>query len=319
MKSIDVSSFQDRDNSLFGITRGLKCISEHNGQEKLAIDLTRCQWLQIGEITALAACLRGQRLAGKSLVGKFDSSSDLYKYMQRMNFFSVQKIMKEEGFMRHMADEKLLAITEIDETANTNDIPSRLRKIVTGKTEVDVSLAHALDYAFGEIIDNVLTHSYTPVRGIVAAQYYPKKSFVEFCVADCGIGVGESLRKNPLYADYDDAVLLIKAFEEGVGEDTEGMSDDARGYGCGFGLTFAARLVEKTAGDLWMVSNSVGVHLHGSSRRIVGGCGFPGTVVCVRIPSGVKVTEGDLMGTDSNEPYGWDPCDGFGDDDAILW
>ena len=313
---LDVARFQDEDHSIIGISQCLQ--AELDGP--VVVDLSRGEWMQIGEVVALASFFRAQRAKRLSLSGRYNPNSSLGLYLSRMDFFGVQDIVREESFVRHDPNERFLTLTAVKRNSNTNEIPGKLRNIVLAKTDIDGSLIGALDYAFGEIIDNVLTHSRSVVEGLVGAQYYPAKGFVEFCVADGGAGVANTLRNNPAYSKMNDADLLVKSFEHGVGEDTSGFYGNVEGYGCGFGLTFAARLVDATGGDLWMVSNSAGVHLHGESVAQYGGFDAVGTAICMRIPSNVCVTEDDVLKNGVHSLYGWNPvADAAGDGHDILW
>ena len=312
----DVSAFQDAGNTVLGLSRCLQADS----CDSHVYDLSKCKWMQIGEMVALASFFRAQRAKKLKLGGRYSPNSDVGLYLSRMDFFKVQDIVRDESFRRHDSNERFLTLTPIRQDENTNEIPGKLRNIVLAKTDIDRSLVGALDYAFGEIVDNVLTHSRTPVEGLVGAQYYPSKGFVEFCVADGGVGVANTLRNNPAYCTMDDSELLIKAFEHGVGEDTSGFAANTKGYGCGFGLTFAARLVAATGGDLWMVSNTAGVHLQGSGVTQHTGFNAVGTTICMRIPSNVRVTEDDVLKNGVNRLYNWDSVgDGSDSADDILW
>ncbi len=313
---VDVAQFQDASHSILGVSRCLNAsVSDH-----LVFNLGRCEWMQIGEVVALASFFRSARAQKLQIEGRYIPDSNIGAYLSRMDFFKVQNIIRDESFTWHDPQDRFLTLSPIRQDVNSNEIPAKLRNIVVAQTSIDESLVGALDYAFGEIVDNVYTHSRTPIDGLVGAQFYPVKSFVEFCVADGGIGVAETLRTNPAYSELGDCELLAKAFENGVGENTSGFGDDPFGYGCGFGLTFAARLVEATGGDLWMASNTAGFHLHGTDIETFDGYNITGTVICMRIPSNVSVTEDDLLRNGIKDPYGWNPVNGIAADaNDILW
>ena len=317
----DIAQYQDAGHSILGISKCLSIADDaiSAGDNRL-FDLCRCRWMQIGEVVALASFFRTVRSRGLCVEGRYLPNSEVGTYLTRMDFFKVQDIVREEHFQRHDSDMRFLSLTPIEWDANANEIPSKLRNIVLAKTEVDESLVGALDYAFGEIVDNVLTHSRAHVEGLVGAQYYPAKSFVEFCVADGGVGVAQTLRGNPAYSTLCDSELLVKSLDYGVGENTWDFRDDAQGYGCGFGLTFAARLVEATQGDLWMVSNGAGIRLSKDGLTVYDGYNVIGTVICMRIPSNVRVSEDDVLRNGVLSPYGWNSADGHDNKiDDTLW
>lgn len=43
-----------------------------------------------------------------------------------------------------------------------NDIATQLRETITSHLDFDSSAVDMIDYSFGEILDNVLMHSYAP-------------------------------------------------------------------------------------------------------------------------------------------------------------
>ena len=66
-------------------------------------------------------------------------------------------------------------------------------------------LQETLSYSLREIFRNVLEHSGADTIWY-AAQYWPEKCSVELCILDEGIGIGQSLRRNPhltIQTDHD--------------------------------------------------------------------------------------------------------------------
>jgi len=81
--------------------------------------------------------------------------------------------------------------------------------------------------AMGEIQDNVYEHSGAPQTGLVAYAVTPN-SF-EFVVADRGVGVLQTLRQNPRYADIPDTgAALEEVIKDGV---SRFPSETGRGQG----------------------------------------------------------------------------------------
>jgi len=78
----------------------------------------------------------------------------------------------------------------------------------------------ALEWALNEITDNVLNHAESPIGGIVQVQSVPTKNQVTFYVADAGLGIPATLRKNiPNITSDSDA--LDRAIREGVTRDPD--------------------------------------------------------------------------------------------------
>jgi hypothetical protein len=92
--------------------------------------------------------------------------------------------------------------------------------------QIPVDHSIALEEGAWEICDNAITHSTWAGGGVLAAQYYPARSEVEYAVADAGIGILKSLATE--YPDLEsDADAIGKAREYGVSR----FGQDRRGAG----------------------------------------------------------------------------------------
>lgn len=97
--------------------------------------------------------------------------------------------------------------------------------------------AHVIASLLGamvEIQDNVYEHSGAPQTGLVA--YAVTSSSFEFVVADRGIGVLQTLRQNPRYADVSDAGAALKE----IVKDGVSRFPSEAGRGQGFNQLFRA-------------------------------------------------------------------------------
>lgn len=68
----------------------------------------------------------------------------------------------------------------------------------------------ALDWAANEITDNVLTHAKSKVGGFLICSKIPHKNILEFTVADCGVGISNTL------GIPDEGEAVERAVQEGV-------------------------------------------------------------------------------------------------------
>ena len=305
--------------SIFAICQQTTPYMGHHIEGSVTLDLRNWSFLDIGQIVALAMMGKYFQSNGRS-VDVIDNSA-ISGYLQRMDFFHYLGIPSQEKFQRHSGSGNFLELSEIDQSDNRTVLPSRLKEIVSSKSEVDPSLLSALEYSFGEIIDNVSTHSETPINGVVAAQFYPSKQFAEFCVGDLGVGIVSTLRNNPTYTALGDDEVLLVALVDGVGE-TTGTDFSKKGHGCGFGLAFAARLVEASGGQMWVVSRKQAAYFGKGIKKSCAGHFFPGTLICLRIPSNVRVLQSDVFRNGNDMPYLWTPTEGLIDDtecNDILW
>ena len=74
---------------------------------------------------------------------------------------------------------------------------------------------------FAELIDNVFSHSQTPLDGFAALQVYPKGNCLKVTVSDSGLGLLQTLRpalrsQFPQLAMLPDEDLLVEVFRRGL-------------------------------------------------------------------------------------------------------
>jgi hypothetical protein len=155
----------------------------------------------------------------------------------------------------------------------------------------------AVQYALSEMTRNVLEHSRSQHGAVVCAQLYPGRSgtqrtgnvasrYISIGVADAGIGVRDTLRRN--YPElHDDDEALLKAMEFGT------TGAEATMYGthdnAGAGLYFTRRLSQVTgryfaiaSGDA-MFKNSQSKATKADARLMKKIPAWPGTLVAVEI------------------------------------
>jgi len=123
------------------------------------------------------------------------------RYLSRMNFNKLLRVREARPVRPHRARRsgrfrELMEVATEDECIKvTMHIADVLRK------QVPATIVHNVSHCLAEVLDNVIHHAASPTNGVACAQAYPKKGSVELAIVDCGIGVRESLRKNPQYVD----------------------------------------------------------------------------------------------------------------------
>ena len=121
------------------------------------------------------------------------------------------------------------------------------------------------------------------------AQHYECSGgpLVEIAVADCGIGIQNSLRKNHKYTDkvLSDSQAIELSIEEGVSS----LTDSMRGYG----LYHATDDVKKHSSRTMTMRSGLGIlqlHGNGSVKKGSSEKDYPGTIASVVIPCSERRT-----------------------------
>ena len=143
----------------------------------------------------------------------------------------------------------LVEIAFINREVRDNDLPSRLTNALMracGKRPDASDLEGAAWTIFAELIDNIFSHSETPLDGYAALQVYPRGNMLNVAVSDSGLGIMETLRpalkqESPVLSRLSDLQLLVEIFRQGVSR---------HGAGRGCGLKGSAAKAMKYKADL---------------------------------------------------------------------
>lgn len=146
------------------------------------------------------------------------------------------------------------------------------------------ALELTLAYAMRELFRNVFEHSRAEDLWY-SAQFWPTKNRVEIAVVDEGIGILESLRRNPDLNVDNELRAVILATQRGVSGATPlpaprsigGELAESRWVNSGWGL-FVLRELARAAGSLLVVSNTSAVLFKQDSIHSFE-CDFRGTAV----------------------------------------
>lgn len=251
--------------------------------------------------------------------------TDTCSYMMRMDYCKVLGIEVEEGFVRHRADGRFVPLTAIpiDEmSADPGGTADLLTEVVSKNAGFNASTSDSLGMSFCEVIDNIVQHSEAPAPGIAGAQWFPSMGYVETCVADCGIGIAQSMATNAIYGGLSDDELLEKAFEYETGQWYGKSCYGSKEVSGGIGLSYSANLVRAVGGHLWAVSHSSAVHISSAGITKLDGLYYPGTVISMKIPkTDREVLESDLFPDGENLPIRYEPGEGIYTEQCndLLW
>ena len=288
------------------------------------VDWQQAKFTPISKIAAIAAVQLCGQING--VRQKYISPpEDAAGYFSRINYYRVLNISHKERFTRHDPSGRFVPLSRVpinELTADVNGIASQLRDVITSHLQISQSLGNTLDLSFGEMIDNIIQHSRANSDGIVGAQYYPKRHYIEVCVADCGVGIAKSMGDNPSYAGLSDRELVSKAFKVGTGEWFGVMPAGSSKVSGGKGLSFAANLARITGGHLWVVTKNVALHITSDSEEILSGLFYPGTFIVLRVPE----TRSEIRACDLSLPGGssvvrWEVGEGLytEPENDVLW
>ena len=177
-------------------------------------------------------------------------------------------------------------IPVVDFSASVHDdekdaISSVVENMIIRQLSIRPNVANGIKYMIEETLDNITEHSKSE-RGYIFAQAYPKKGYLDVCIADRGVTLLGSYRKladNEIATDME----AIKAANRGIS--SKNLPDaENRGYGI---RTSKSMLVEGLGGQYLMISGGALYFKrqgYDSFYRMPDGLRWNGTVVAMRIP-----------------------------------
>jgi hypothetical protein len=159
-----------------------------------------------------------------------DGDAGTMGYLNRIGFFnhlsrSIEvRPFRPEGTSFHGKNPGLVEIERIDRNARDSSLLDRLTRAVgrACSQRKDVTdLEGATWTIFAELIDNVFSHSQTPLDGFAALQVYPKGNCLKIAVSDSGLGILQTLRpslktEHPRLSELPDVDLIVEVFRQGI-------------------------------------------------------------------------------------------------------
>jgi hypothetical protein len=118
----------------------------------------------------------------------------------------------------------LVEIAQINKNIRDQKLPSRLTEALMrscgGRSDA-AELEGAAWTIFAELIDNVFSHSQTPLDGYAALQVYKRGDRLTVAVSDSGLGIMQTLRpalqsQFPTLVGLSDLNLLVEVFKQGL-------------------------------------------------------------------------------------------------------
>ncbi len=255
-------------------------LSALTGPSRVTLDLSGLAFIGPASLAALIASLSEALIRGVVAQGSTYISPKnrlVAMYLDRMGFNRLLTGTDIEDGFEHRPPEGFRPFQtfrmqeELPEIAESLTMAATEALNITGKDRTAVLLA------IKEIAQNVVEHAESPVGGFAIAQRSRSRREFEVAVADAGIGIAASLRRNPDYeAVESDSEALKAALMPGV---TSNPGSDNRGVG----LASIRDMLRDNGGTL-LVRSGRGSIEDGSRQAICGDrppvCG---TLVAIRM------------------------------------
>jgi len=241
-------------------------------------------------------------LGAGSLHLRFASQNELFGYLNRNGFFDFldpritsdppRPASSSATLLRGQAS-SLVEIARLDPTVRGEARDDTVTPLVDAlvrfypKGARTTHLHNSAYAALTELIDNVYSHSASPIPGFALLQAYPKRQTVHIAVSDSGIGIPESLRRGlgARVVGRSDAELIVDAFRRGLSR-----HGSQQGHNCGLprcaqlAAEFGSRVQVRTpTADVTLEPHEGGPGQH-HAHVVELGPVLLGTHVCLEFP-----------------------------------
>ena len=257
-----------------------------NGHTEPLFDLTGVKLITPAALVQLAAASHALAAEGKSAIIAVDDD-DVRSYLVRTGFITaidgaaeIRPYLPPSGLLGLRGTNPLLI--EVTKLSDASKLPELLDQIVW-------VLQHRLSYkkydafdiatAVSEISQNIFDHNSTPA-GFLAMQVYNKGKFLEIGIADNGVGLRNTLRRNPKHAALSsDSEAIRAAIRLGTSE-----HDDATR---GTGLYHLLDLTYKHEGSVQIRSGAAKARYRMDKKQgwIFSVPDMPGVQIALTLPS----------------------------------
>lgn len=198
---------------------------DFSGSDKLIVTMDE-NWVNVNPaqlaLTAALAVKVGKKNA--HIEGKVPKSARYIDRMGLMKFFDTKLNIDE-----YVHKESAGRFVPISVIKNGEDQSKFITDIIP-LYHLDEKNSKILSYIIGELVRNVLEHSYSKHGAVVAAQYYKDSNRISFAICDTGIGLWKSLQ---IWHPKTDKEAIKLALTPGVSGTTLKMGGTAENAGAG--------------------------------------------------------------------------------------
>ncbi|HSP17638.1 MAG TPA: STAS-like domain-containing protein [Thermoanaerobaculia bacterium] len=275
------STLTDRD--LIRFYQGWQWFEHPRGP--VVLDFRDVNFIMPWAATLFAAwTLWAHEVRGRKIRLEIDEGSSAGQFLQRSGFISLFGHSAKSPQAHD--DTRMVPLTRIKASS---EIPAFAQMVMKVLAIDDDEIAGAVRYSLIELLRNVVQHSKSKIGGVAMSQYFPRTGLVEIVVADCGIGIRDSLQQK-----YDEIDNDFKALKFGMqahvsrtfdASNYQSMQDNA-----GLGLFFIKSIASFSGGgfslgtkrvlaDVWGAGDGTPFLQFRESKSL----GWPGTFAFLKL------------------------------------
>lgn len=289
-------------NSVLPVIKKINDFANQNDFNSLVINFLNTTFVTPAGLTPLLCYLRELPRIRTKFEGLIIPSkkSDVNSYISRMGFFSLLGIDDDYGSQKNSGEGRFQELYCFDNSTNENDLLKINEQVVKAFTlkSTNQNYINAINWCLWELVDNARNHANSE-ECVLFAQKYVQSNLTEFCVADRGVGIRETM------GDDDIITSLTRCIRQEKGILSKGM---------GNGLHFTSELIKKDKSKksslLTILSEDAMIKIaSGKEPRIEKVDTFwQGTIVTLSLSNEIETNLEDIKGS---EVYGCEDLPDF--------
>ena len=257
------------------------------------LDFTNTTFVSPSGLAPLLAYLRENKDT-KHEVLLNSVNSPIHTYICRMGFYELLGLESDYKCNKYSSKGRFQEPYYFSKDTNPEEVTLKASNIIKtfSKNRNLQNYNEAIGWCVSEVIDNAQNHSESDVN-VAMAQKYPYVNITEFCVADRGIGIKNSMDEK------DAKIALEKCITKAKGKRSEG---------CGNGLFYTSELIKRdTSGKSSMTiwSENYMLILHSNSEPVIKKTEafWQGVNISISMYNGISENLTELMKNIDNYDY----------------
>lgn len=184
-------------------------------------------------------------------------------YLDRMGLYEFAENGCPVQYVQHEEAGRFIPVTRIKTEAEQSKFIADLHPIL----HLTLEQAETIKYVLGELIRNVIEHSWARNGAFVTVQYVAAKEKLSVGICDTGVGLRASLER--YHAPVDDMDAIRLALMPGVSGTTS--RDGGTGDNAGAGLYIVKSIVKMTRNYFVIYSGDSAYKMHKFDKRVKNG------------------------------------------------
>jgi hypothetical protein len=266
---------------------------ETKKKQQLLVDLSGCRFSNPFFLLGLYLLYRHCKSEGYDIELNIDCKNEYFLAYLNLTYFrggfkpDDQPIGEYNTVLDSYRYKTYLPLTNFpsgDDASSTNvreKVLELMGQRLRERLQLDAQLFSAVSFIIAEAVNNIKDHSRTD-RGYLFTQFYPKRGFLDLCIADTGVSIFGSYKA----VGRKDITSHEQAVQAALSGDST-KDDPSRGFGI---RTSRKMLVSGLGGRYFLLSGNAFLFSYPGATEAIKvlppepGISWPGTYLALRIP-----------------------------------